>query len=89
VASPVNCRHEKNQYIQSISANSKTEKKRPEDLSRLIEGLETNPPLKSRGTFLWTREFAASGKNCAVVGVHEPLWTEKLPTCDKSGKITN
>jgi len=47
----------------STSVNiSKTEKKRPEDLSRLIEGLETNPPLKSPDTFLWTQEFAASGK---------------------------
>lgn len=41
---------------------NKLEKKQPEELSRLIEGLETKLPQKSRDGSLWTQEFAATGK---------------------------
>ena len=64
------------------------EKHHPDAVSQLVAGLQSdnrsdNDPAQ------WTQEFAASGKGCQVVGVHEPIWTEKLASCDKSGKVTD
>lgn len=61
------------------------DKNQPKELSQLVAGLESGRHQENCAT-QWTQEFAASGKNCASVGVHEPLWTEQLASCDKSGK---
>jgi len=76
-----------NKFNKKLDINN-LEKHQSDELSQLVAGLKSDNHKDNCST-QWTREFAASGKNCVVVGVHEPLWTEKLPTCDKSGKITN
>ena len=61
---------------------------RPEELSKFISGLQSDSHNENNQA-QWIHEFAASGKTCQVVGIHEPTWAEKLPSCDKSGKVTD
>jgi len=64
------------------------EKRHAKEVSQLAAGLQPdshNPLAPAQ----WIHEFAASGKTCQVVGVHEPTWTDKLASCDKSGKVTD